>query len=48
MKKAKNNVFKPTDLFDQFIKDVFVESPLEEAFRNWNKTSKQIKENKQK
>ena len=44
MKKAKNNTFRPADLFDQFIKDVFGESPLEEAFRSWNKTTKQIKE----
>ena len=46
-KKAKKNIYKPADVFDQFIKEVFGKSPLDEAFKNWNKTTKIIKENKQ-
>ena len=43
-KKAKNNIYRPADVFDQFIKEVFGKSPLDEAFKNWNKTAKIIKE----
>ena len=30
--------------YDDFFKQLIPESPLTEAFRNWNKTTKQIKE----
>ena len=43
-KKVKENIYKPADVFDQFIKEVFGKSPLDEAFKNWNKTTKIIKE----
>ena len=47
-KKAKNNTYKPADVFDQFVKEVFGESPLDEAFKNWNKTTKKIKKMREK
>ncbi len=43
-KKVKKNIYKPADVFDQFIKEVFGKSPLDEAFKNWNKTTKIIKD----
>ena len=42
--KSKNNTYSPTDVFDQFIQEVFGKSPLEEAFQEWNETTKKIKE----
>ena len=33
--KSKDNTYRPADVFDDFIKEVFAESPLEQAFRNW-------------
>ena len=44
--KPKDNTYRPADVFDQFIKEVFGKSPLEEAFRKWNETTKQIEKDK--
>ena len=43
-KKDKNNIDKQAEVFGQFVKEVFGESPLDEAFKNWNKTTKIIKD----
>ena len=32
--------------YDDFFKQLIPESPLTEAFRKWNETTKQIKENR--
>ncbi len=50
MKKttAQDNIDKIGELFGEFIEDVFGESPLNEGFRNWNKTTEKIKKGKQK
>ena len=41
-KQAKKNIYRPVEVFDQFIKEVFVKSPLEEAFKRWRETTKEI------
>jgi len=33
--------------YDDFFKQLIPESPLKEAFRKWNETTKKIKERKQ-
>ena len=44
-KKAKKNVYKPADVFDQFVKEVFGgKSPLDVAFEIWKEPTKRIKE----
>ena len=35
---------KLSKAYDDFFKQVMPESPLKEAFRKWNETTKQIKE----
>ena len=35
---------KLSKTYDDFFKQVMPESPLKEAFRKWNETTKQIKE----
>ena len=37
---------KLSKTYDDFFKQVMPESPLKEAFRKWNETTKQIKEQK--
>ena len=41
-KQAKKTIYKPAEVFDQFIKEVFVKSPLEDAFKMWRETTKEI------
>ena len=38
---------KQAKAYEQLFKQIVPESPLKEAFRKWNETTKQIKESKQ-
>ena len=38
---------KLSKTYDDFFKQVMPESPLKEAFRKWNETTKQIEKDKQ-
>ena len=38
---------KQTKTYDDFFKQLIPESPLKEAFRKWNETTKQIEKEKQ-
>ena len=41
-KQAKKTIYKPAEVFYQLIKEVFVKSPLEEDFKRWRETTKEI------
>ena len=50
MKKpsAQDNIDKIGELFAEFIEDVFGESPLNKAFKDWNDTTEKIKKEQEK
>ena len=45
VKQAKRDM-KPYEIYEDLFKQIIPESPLKEAFRKWNETTKKIKKGK--